>query len=120
AAGVADHAAEFAAAHRQPQVLEDGGLSTIRAGVAPRDALDGNEFVGHALFRKRDHAREARKDLVEQHADDADQENGDDDVGDREVVPLVPDEVADAGAADQHLGRDDHEPGDADRYPHAG
>src|ERR1044071_7409908 len=72
-----------------------------------------------ASLRERDHAREARQDLVEQHADDADQENGDDDIGDREVVPLVPDEVADAGAADKRLARDDHEPGDADRYPHA-
>jgi hypothetical protein len=43
-----------------------------------------------------------------------------DHVGDREVVPLVPDEVADAGAADEHLGRHDHQPGDADRYAHAG
>src|SRR4051794_31819406 len=73
-----------------------------------------------ALFREHDHAREPRQNLVEQHADDPDHEDGDDDIGDREVVPLVPDEVADAGAADEHFGRDDHEPGDADRYPHAG
>src|SRR6266849_6884394 len=69
---------------------------------------------GHlASLRERNHAREAREDLIEQHADDADHQNGDDDVSDREVVPLVPDEVANAGAADQHLGGDDHQPGDA-------
>src|ERR1700733_9338542 len=73
-----------------------------------------------ASFRERHHAGEARKDLIEQHSDQADQENGDDHIGNREVVPLVPDEVTDAGAADQHFGRDDHEPGDADRNPHAG
>src|SRR3984893_17674705 len=72
-----------------------------------------------ASLRKRDHARKARENLVEQHADDADQENRHDDIGDREVIPLVPDKVADAGAADQHLGGDDHEPGNADRDPHA-
>src|ERR1700748_3098429 len=70
-------------------------------------------------LRKRDHAREARENLVEQHADDANRENGDDHIGDREIIPLVPDEVADAGAADQHLDRDDHEPGDADGDSHA-
>src|SRR6185312_14613110 len=32
-----------------------------------------------ALFREGDLARESRKDVVEQHADDADQEDGDDD-----------------------------------------
>src|ERR1700733_4883786 len=73
-----------------------------------------------ASFRERHHAGEARENLIEQHADKADQENGDDHIGDREIVPFVPDEVADAGAADQHLGRDDHEPGDPDRNPHAG
>src|ERR1700733_4974415 len=73
-----------------------------------------------ASFRERHHAGEAREYLVEQHADEADQQNGDDDIGDREVVPLVPDEVADAGTADQHFGGHDHEPGDADGNTHAG
>src|SRR5579872_4806964 len=73
-----------------------------------------------ASFRERHHAGEARKNLIEQHTDKADQENGDDHVGDRQVVPLVPDEVADAGAAHEHFSRDDHKPGDADRNPHTG
>ena len=76
--------------------------------------------LGHRLTPGSHEARDAREDLVEQHADHADQQNGDDDVGDRQVVPLVPDEVADAGAADEHLGGDDHQPGDADRDAHAG
>ena len=70
-------------------------------------------------LRKRDELRKPRQDLIEQHADHADHQNGDDDVGDREVIPLVPDEVADAGAADQHFGGDDHQPGDADRDAHS-
>ena len=49
AAGMADHAAEFAARHRQPEILEHGDLAAIRAGIAPRDAFDGNELVGHSL-----------------------------------------------------------------------
>src|SRR5579863_4794551 len=73
-----------------------------------------------ASFRKRHHAGEAREDLIEQHAHEPDQENGDDHISDRKVVPLIPDEVADAGATHEHFGRHDHEPGDADRYPHAG
>src|SRR6266481_3208518 len=52
-----------------------------------------------ASLRKRDQLREPRENLIEQHADKPDQENGDDDVGDREVIPLVPDEVANVGAA---------------------
>src|ERR1700761_4153372 len=70
-------------------------------------------------FRERHHAREARQHLIEQHADKADQEDGDDDVGDRKVVPFVPDEVADAGAANEHFGCDDHQPGNTDRNTHA-
>ena len=56
----------------------------------------------------------AREDLIEQHADDADQQDCDDDIGNRKIVPFIPDEVADAGAAHQHLGRDDDQPGDPD------
>ena len=56
--------------------------------------------------------------LVEQHADHADEQDGRDDVSDGEVVPLVPDEVADARAADQQVARHDHQPGDADGDAH--
>ena len=51
---------------------------------------------------------------VEHEADQADVDEGHDDVGDAGGVPRVPDEEADADAADQHLGRDDGEPGQAD------
>src|SRR5262249_16937683 len=73
-----------------------------------------------ASLREGDEAREPRKDLVEHHADQADQQDRGDNIGDGEVVPLVPDEVANAGAADEHLGRNDHQPGDADGNAHAG
>src|SRR5262245_59687681 len=71
------------------------------------------------LLREGDHARKPREDLVEQHADNADRQDRDDDIGDRKVVPLVPDEVTDAGTADEHFGGDDNEPGDADGNTHA-
>jgi hypothetical protein len=58
--------------------------------------------------------------LVQRHPDEADQEDRRDYVGDREVVPLVPDEVADSGATHEHLGCDDDEPRDADRDAEAG
>src|SRR5262245_28628028 len=73
-----------------------------------------------ALFRIGHELGEPRQALVEQQADQADQQDRRHDVGDREVVPLVPHEVADARAAHQHLGRHDHQPGDADRDAHAG
>src|SRR5205085_10310010 len=50
AAGMADHATEFAARHRQPEILEHGGGAAIRAGIALGDAFDGDEFVGHASY----------------------------------------------------------------------
>src|ERR1700733_10243613 len=97
------------------------GSRFCTASLSRRTAPGTRELIARSScsFRERHHAGEAREDLIEQHADKADQENGDDHIGDREVVPLVPDEVADAGAADQHFGRDDHEPGYADRNPHA-
>src|SRR5712671_3293591 len=73
----------------------------------------------HSL-RERDHACRARQDLVEDHAHDADDQDRGDYVGDRQVVPLVPYEITDAGAADEHFGCHDHEPCYADRNPHAG
>src|SRR5436190_12901998 len=63
-------------------------------------------FCATVLFRERHELGGAREQQVERHADEADQQDRVDDVGDREVVPLVPDEVTDAGAAHQHLGRD--------------
>mmetsp|Transcript_27891 Transcript_27891/g.52158 ORF Transcript_27891/g.52158 Transcript_27891/m.52158 type:complete len:723 (+) Transcript_27891:518-2686(+) len=57
---------------------------------------------------------------VQQHADDADHEDREDDGGEIEIVPLVPDIIADACAPHEHLGGDDHQPGDADGNAHAG
>src|SRR5882762_6381461 len=83
-------------------------------------SIEMNLSSDTASLRKRDEAGGARKQLVEDHADDADHQDRGDHIGDRKVVPLVPDEVADAGTADQHLGRHDHQPGDADRDAHSG
>src|SRR5712692_1056098 len=58
--------------------------------------------------------------LFEREADDADREDGDDDVLDVEVVPFVPHPEADADAAGEHLRGDDHQPRHADRQAHAG
>src|SRR5215475_15895694 len=50
-------------------------------------------------LRKRHQPRRAGENLIERHADDADHQDRGDHVGDGEVVPFVPHEVADAGAA---------------------
>src|ERR1700737_2830770 len=50
AAGVPDHAAELAARHRQPEILEHRDLAAVGAGIAFCDALDGNELIGHAQY----------------------------------------------------------------------
>src|SRR5258706_7986486 len=72
------------------------------------------------LFEVGDEFLQAADREIERHADYADREDREDHVGKVEVVPLVPDEIADAGAADQHLGSDDHKPCDAHRDAHAG
>src|SRR5882762_10514701 len=56
---------------------------------------------------------------IERHSDHADGEDREDHVGEVEVVPFVPDEIADARAAHQHLRGDDHQPRDAHRDAHA-
>src|SRR6266705_4639012 len=58
--------------------------------------------------------------LFEREADDADREDGDDDVLHVEVVPFVPYPEPDAHAAGEHLRGDDHQPRHADRQAHAG
>src|SRR5271154_7390687 len=47
AAGMADHAGEFAARHRQPQIFEHRDLAAVGARIAFCDGFDGNEFLGH-------------------------------------------------------------------------
>ena len=64
--------------------------------------------------------RQKQQDLFEDQADDADHEDGDDDVLDLEVVPLVPHPEADADAAGEHFRGDDDQPGGADRQADAG
>src|SRR5207302_9840095 len=73
-----------------------------------------------ASLRESHEPGEAREYLIERHADEPDREDRRYHVGDRQVVPLVPYEVADAGPADQHFGGDDDQPGDADGDAHAG
>src|SRR6185503_20926761 len=73
-----------------------------------------------ASLRKRDEACEAREDQVEQHAHDPNEKDCRYDICNRKIIPLIPHEVADAGAADEHFGRDDHQPRDTDGDAHAG
>ena len=122
AARVADDADELAAADAEVDVLEH---RLGAAGVGLGQALDGQEPAGGAVdalvSRHTRPPRCARANSeVERHADHADDQDREDHVREREVVPLVPDEVADAGAADEHLGGDDDQPGDSHRDPHAG
>src|SRR6266481_4807990 len=48
-AGVANHAAELAARHRQPEIFEHRNRTAIGARIAFCNALDGNELVGHCI-----------------------------------------------------------------------
>src|SRR5258708_39436074 len=57
---------------------------------------------------------------VEREPDQPDQQDRDDHAGELQVVPFVPDEIADPALRADHLGGDDHEPGDPDRDAHAG
>src|SRR5690606_938860 len=65
-------------------------------------------------------ARQRDQRLFQDEADDADHEDGDDDVLHVEVVPLVPHPEADADAAGEHLRGDDDEPRHTDGQTHAG
>src|SRR6266849_11042381 len=66
-----------------------------------------------------DDGGEAGHDAVEHEADQADIDQRQDDLADMRGVPGIPDEEADADAADQHFGGYDREPGqpDADAQP---
>src|SRR5229473_4581860 len=44
---MADHAAELAPRHRQPEFFKHRGHAATNTRIAFRDALDGDEFVGH-------------------------------------------------------------------------
>src|SRR5712691_767696 len=109
-----------------PRAIENHRFSntvdTLPPASGKRRAMPSIEMKRSPIssLRKGDEPCEAGEDLVEHHADDADHENRGDHVGDGEVIPLVPDEVADPGAADEHFGGDDDEPGNADRNAHAG
>ncbi len=50
AAGVADHAGEFAAPHRQPEIFEYRDLAAAGARISLCDGFDGDEFVGHCFI----------------------------------------------------------------------
>ncbi|MGY3109399.1 hypothetical protein ACVWW7_006026 [Bradyrhizobium sp. LM6.9] len=67
-----------------------------------------------ARCRGVDDLADARDQTVEHEADDADIEQRQDDLADMRGIPRVPDEEADADAADQHFRGHDREPGQAD------
>src|SRR5215469_14475499 len=53
AAGMADDADEFAARHRQPQLLEHRRVVAARRRKALADAFNGDEFIDHGLVSSR-------------------------------------------------------------------
>ncbi len=71
------------------------GLRAVATGDA---SMEMKRSLVIGSIRIGDEARGAGEQEIERHADEADDEDRRDDVGDREVVPLVPDEVADTGA----------------------
>src|ERR1700730_2179887 len=96
-----------------PRAIENHRFSNTVEAFPPasgkRRAMPSIEMKRSPIpsLREGDEPCEAGENLIERHAGDADHENRGDHTGDREVVPLVPDEVADPGAADEHLRRDD-------------
>src|SRR5690606_24474200 len=75
-------------------------LRSSNTTVSGREFVPGKIFSRPWISRKAmaslhvgDQLRESREQLVQDHADQADREDARDDVGDRQVVPLVPDEV---------------------------
>src|SRR5688572_15092316 len=80
----------------------------VRIDDAPNDMPTPSTLRNLSIVEApgREHQR-----LLKQQADHADGEDGDHDVLDFQVVPLVPDPEADADAAGEHLGGHDHQPG---------
>nr|GEU28124.1 hypothetical protein [Tanacetum cinerariifolium] len=109
---------DFAAGAQQHAVAgeqQPGDEVQQRRLAAARVADQGDEFsLAHGEGAGQRHQR-----LFQQQANEADGHDGDDDVRDVEVIPLVPHPEADAHAAGQHFGRHDHQPRGADRQPHA-
>src|ERR1700736_2397830 len=96
-----------------PGVAKLRAIPSIEMNLSPATAVN-------ASFGERHRPRRAGERLIEHHADDADHQDGGDHVGDRQVVPFVPHEIADAGAAHEHLCGDEHKAANADGDAHAG
>src|SRR5579863_6760788 len=47
---MADHAREFTARYRQPEIFEDRDLIAARMWISLGDRFDRNEFVGHGVI----------------------------------------------------------------------
>src|ERR1043166_520446 len=91
------------ASHRSANtVVSPPGVAKLREIPSIEMNLSADTVAGTSL-RERHRAGRAGERLVEHHADDADHQDGDDHVGDRQIVPFVPHEIADAGAAHEHL-----------------
>src|SRR5262249_54127526 len=86
--------------------------------LIPSSEMNISEVI--RLLGETDGTGQTRQDLVKRHTDDTNDDNGCDHIGDREIVPLIPNEIADPGAADEHLRRHDDQPSNPDRDPHAG
>src|SRR5690242_253070 len=90
------------ASHRSANtVVSPPGVAKLRAN--PSIEMNLSPATGGVSLRKSHRAGRALERLVEHHADDADHQDGGDHVGDRQVVPFVPYEITDAGAAHEHL-----------------
>src|SRR5262249_35501405 len=87
------------ASHRSANtVVSPPSVAKLRATPSIEMNLSA-DTAATASLRERHGASCAGERLVEHHADDPDHQDGGDHIGDRQVVPLVPHEVADAGAA---------------------
>src|SRR4051812_26100983 len=84
-------------------VPPNAGEGEFATGQSVTRHVVTRHFACLASLRKRNELRQPRQREIEQHADKTDREDAADDVCDRQVVPLVPDEITDASAAYEHL-----------------
>src|SRR5574342_74467 len=111
-----------------PTMVRNSPCSTLKATSRKTQSCPGPSGFGKnlvmwsisrrampGLLRVRDQVGHTAEPEVEDHSDQPDGEDSEHHAVQREVVPLVPYEVAHTGAADQHLGGHDGDPGAADR-----
>src|SRR5262249_50095751 len=117
-AGVADHGDKLSFFDIEVNVLKHAEIpAPIGAGKIFSDMI--NLEKRHLLPRETQFLPKTAKPQTKQPPPPADRQNGKDDARQLEIVPFVPDKIANACSTDQHLRRDDGDPGTAHGNPEA-